>query len=332
VAVQSCIDDYRKSKIFVLATTNSTRCLPDSLMRSGRLGNAIPVPTPHGATAEAIFMTYLADYKIADDVDIPTICKILEGHSCATIEAAAKSAGALAAYRGLSNIDMDCMTRACLREIRIIPSIHAIPKNGWRDVDLRDSTNKKAIVAIHEAGHALVAELLNSGSVTYICLTEQESHQPFGTTGLAKGHPSSHLRTRREHAIMIGLGGLSAVELVYGTIDFGSKSDWGKAFAAAKDLISCTQVLNPNPHFNKSDTFTDMETTAIHALMEQYRYRVREMLAANRDTLLALAQALLDKGLLLPPEIQRIMASHNPLFEPKQDQTQLATPLLKRAG
>lgn len=41
VAVQSCIDVLRGKEVFVLATANETRCLPDSLTRAGRFDRVI---------------------------------------------------------------------------------------------------------------------------------------------------------------------------------------------------------------------------------------------------------------------------------------------------
>ena len=54
VTVQSCIDELRGKEVFVLATANETRCLPDSLTRAGRFDRVIEVEAPEGKDAERI--------------------------------------------------------------------------------------------------------------------------------------------------------------------------------------------------------------------------------------------------------------------------------------
>lgn len=46
VTVQSCIDEIKGKEVFVLATTNGTKNLPDSLLRAGRFDTIINVGVP----------------------------------------------------------------------------------------------------------------------------------------------------------------------------------------------------------------------------------------------------------------------------------------------
>lgn len=64
VTVQSCIDEAKGKDVFVLATTNGTNNLPDSLLRAGRFDTVINVDAPKGEDAVEIVKYYLAQKEI----------------------------------------------------------------------------------------------------------------------------------------------------------------------------------------------------------------------------------------------------------------------------
>ena len=86
VTVQSCIDEIKDKQLFVLATVNNTRCLPESLCRAGRFDRTIEVKAPRGEDALKIITYYLKSKRFVDEVDPSVIAKIMEGHSCADLE------------------------------------------------------------------------------------------------------------------------------------------------------------------------------------------------------------------------------------------------------
>ncbi len=69
VAVQSCIDESKDCRVFVLATVNDRYCLPDSLLRPGRFDKVIEVEAPKGQDAQSIIEHFLGTKETMGDVD-----------------------------------------------------------------------------------------------------------------------------------------------------------------------------------------------------------------------------------------------------------------------
>lgn len=66
--LQACIDETSDADIFVIATTNDTRYMPQSLLRPGRFDYILNLNPPLGKTAEDIVSYYLHDKNLAKDV------------------------------------------------------------------------------------------------------------------------------------------------------------------------------------------------------------------------------------------------------------------------
>ena len=86
VAVQSCIDEVKGKDVFVIATANGTRKIPDSLLRPGRLGRRINTREPKAYEAAEIVRFYLDKIGMKGRLDEISIAKLLSGESCATLE------------------------------------------------------------------------------------------------------------------------------------------------------------------------------------------------------------------------------------------------------
>lgn len=77
------------------------------------------------------------------------ISRILLGRSCAELETVINEAGVYAGFEGKESIDMEDIVKACLRIIFKAPE-----SKKDDDLEIRSGT------AYHEAGHAVIAELL----------------------------------------------------------------------------------------------------------------------------------------------------------------------------
>jgi len=103
-------------------------------------------------------------------------------------------------------------------------------------MDRETTREERERVAIHELGHAIVAENVRPGSVAQVSLT------PRGQAlGYVRHHPrqDSYLYTKTvlEEQIMIALGGAAAEELFYGGRSTGSKGDFDQATQIVRTMI-----------------------------------------------------------------------------------------------
>ena len=87
------------------------------------------------------------------------MAKAMIEESCAALETIVNDAGMYAAFERKDRISHNDIIRACLRHIFNVPE-EIVPLNE----------SEKRIVAIHEAGHAVAAEILDHGSVNIVSI------------------------------------------------------------------------------------------------------------------------------------------------------------------
>ena len=225
IAVQSCIDDCKDSGVFVLATVNQRQSLPESLLRAGRLGKIIEMFVPEGQDASDIIAYYLSQKKAIGNIDMEDVVKLLEGHSCAELESVVNEAGILAGFNNRDQIEHQDIVKA------YIGLIFDAPESKWTE----DEAYQKNM-AIHEAGHAVVSEVLDPGSVNLVTIC-QHNGSVGGTIVVRKAHDYRISIAARENEIVRKLGGKAAVELEYGQADLGCSSDIRAAMCFVEHLI-----------------------------------------------------------------------------------------------
>ena len=296
VTVQSCIDEIKGKDVFVLATTNGTDNLPRSLLRSGRFDYVISVDAPEGKDAVEIVKYYLSQKKAVAEIDAEEIARLLNGKSCAVLETVINTAGQYAGYENKEMIGVDDIIRACLRVIYNAPESTA-PHNP---VVLERT-------AYHEAGHAVVAEILESGSVDLVSVRKNT-----GTVGgfTAYHNPDDYWisKTHMENRVIAILGGKAATELIFGEADTGANNDLHRAFDIVQRFADnyCSYGFG---YWEGRDSSSDRllrREDRITADMETYYARARKILIDNKAFLEALAKRLQEKDTLVSSEIKEI--------------------------
>ena len=296
ITVQSCIDEIKGKDVFVLATTNGTDNLPRSLLRAGRFDYVISVDAPEGKDAVEIVKYYLSQKKAVAEIDAEEIARLLNGKSCAVLETVINTAGQYAGYENKEMIGVDDIIRACLRVIYNAPESTA-PHNP---VVLERT-------AYHEAGHAVVAEILESGSVDLVSVRKNT-----GTVGgfTAYHNPDDYWisKTHMENRVIAILGGKAATELIFGEADTGANNDLHRAFDIVQRFADnyCSYGFG---YWEGRDSSSDRllrREDRITADMETYYARARKILIDNKAFLEALAKRLQEKDTLVSSEIKEI--------------------------
>ena len=297
VTVQACIDEVREDKVFVFATANEINKIPDSLRRAGRFDKVIEVENPKGEDAIKIVEHYLKQKKSVKEVDAKEVARMLCGRSCAELETVINDAGIFAAFEGKSQIDMDDIVKACLRII-----YETIKDDGYKNDDE---------TAYHEAGHVVVAEVLEPQSVTLASIG--------GYDGNVKGFAAYYRNQDYWHSfdlmkirLLTLLAGRAQIELKYGKYDTGCGSDMDRAKNIAKRMISEYGIVG----FDKCNSSRfDFENThdlnvrienSMFDELEKCYMEAKRILCNNREFVENLVSALKEKKLLRFSEIQEI--------------------------
>lgn len=297
VAVQAGIDEVKHSDVFVLATVNEMHKLPRSLTRTGRFDRKIEVQPPTDIDANKIIAHYLSDKHVAAGIDLNDLSKMISYRSCAELETILNEAAIRAASLRKDSIEMCDFVYAVLRMQYDAP-----------DDYLKTSDEDRRKIAIHEAGHLVASEVLCPGSVGLASLRSSGRNSVGGFI-----HRCAEL-SRRPYHIIVSLASKAAVELYYAeTCASGCQSDIERAYTDIRvamahsgkngfGLIDVETRGSPS----MSESLNARSEAVIHAEMERYLFKARDLLLRNKAFLEKAADALLEKETLLYSDIQRI--------------------------
>lgn len=300
IVVQTKIDEIQDKKVFVLATLNNKDVLPESLLRPGRFGQILHLDPPEGKEAEAIIAYYLSQIKNLAPVDPVLISRMLDGKSCATLAAVVNEAAALAVFHQEKTISREDLVNAILKLV-----YGALENSKERNLLYLKET------AYHEAGHTLMQELLEPGSVTFVSIKKFSADSEGYTFFKTHDDYFQDLRYMRNRIQML-LAGKAAVEIMCGKVDVGMSLDVSRAreIASRFPLDYCAYGFGfTEIRSDPSDFLRAREEARLSAELENAYLTTRETLFQHRDKLEALTEALLKKETLFPEDIASIVRS-----------------------
>lgn len=299
VAVQAGIDFVKGNDVFVIATTNDINKLPDSLVRTGRFDRVVIVQPPTQDDASKIIEHYLKNKKLSDDVDFNDLCKMMTYHSCSDLETLLNEAAIRAGYCKKDSIEMEDLINAVLRLQYKSP-----------DELLQKDKDEIRKTAIHEAGHIVVSEVLNSESVGLASIRSKGRSRIGGFIHKCKDDESL------QNQVMICLAGKVATEMYYSdTCASGCWSDFKSAInlirnGLAEEGTNGVSFLEfKNYCYDLSERLWDNREAVVHAELERYILQTRAVLIKNKEFLEKTADALAEKETLLYSDIQSIKNS-----------------------
>lgn len=300
VAIQACIDEVRNSDVYVIATANSLQGIPDSLLRAGRFDRKIRVGIPELEDSIKIIGHYMKTKPFVDDIDIDDLAKMLYKSSCAELETLLNEAAIYAGFERNSKITTEHIVKAELRYKYNADNSFIEDKNTAKEAEK---------IAYHEAGHIVVCEVLQPNSIGIAAILGRK----YGIRGFVK-----RCRTfdNENYDILMQIGGKASVELNYGGVDFGARDDIDNAIEEIRyrvvNLAACGITNCKINSFNNTPTSQQLLSRTeniVHNEFQRYMNEAKEILINNKDFLDAIVKALLEKGILLNSDINKIRES-----------------------
>jgi cell division protease FtsH len=215
--------------VIVLAATNRPETLDAALLRAGRFDRQVLVDKPDFAGRLAILKVHSKDVKLADSVDMEIIAKQTAGMAGADLANIINESALLAGRRNKKTIEQAELLEAIERAFV-----------GLERKNRKVSDVEKRIVAYHESGHALMAELTKGSTrVTKVSIIPRG----LGALGYTLHLPDDEDRfLKRKYELMaeidVLLGGRAAEEVFLGEISTGAGNDLDRATAILKDMIT----------------------------------------------------------------------------------------------
>jgi AFG3 family protein len=316
------MDGFSTDKgVILMAATNRPDILDNALLRPGRFDRQIGIDRPDLKGRKAIFKVHLKAIKTGPTIDPETLAEMTPGFAGADIANICNEAALVAARRNKSEVDLDDFNYALDRVI-----------GGLEKKNKLISPKEKEIIAYHEAGHAICGWFLEHASplvkVTIV-------PRGIGTLGYAQYLPKEEYITRTEQLLdrmCMTMGGRAAEKIVFNKISTGAQSDLDQVTKMAYSMIAIygmsEKVGNVSfygmqqDQFNKpySDDTATLIDEEVRKLTDGEYLRAQELLTEKREELNKLAQALLEKEVLLKSDVIELIGPR-PFKDPQLHET-----------
>ena len=216
------------SPVIVLAATNRPEVLDPALLRPGRFDRQVLVDKPDFNGRVEILKVHIKSVKLARDVDLQEIAKLTSGLAGADLANIINEAALLAGRANKQEVAQSHFREAVERSIA-----------GLEKKSRRISPKEKKIVAYHESGHAVVAEMTEgSHPVSKVSIIPRG----MAALGYTLHTPEENRYLMQKHELMAEvdtlLGGRAAEEVFLGEISTGASNDLERATDILKAMIS----------------------------------------------------------------------------------------------
>jgi len=301
--------------VVVMAATNRPEVLDPALLRPGRFDREVEIPLPNQAERTAILKVHGTGKHLAPDVDFESVARATPGFSGADLANLINEA-AIVAVRS----DRDVIFARDIDEARDRIIL------GSRDGSNALLPEEKHSVAVHEAGHALVA-FLSEYADPVAKITILPSGRALGVTEqLPVDERHLYSENYLRDSLAIRLGGRASENLVIGEASTGAASDlsgatdlaikmvrdWGLSSRLGpigygsdqQSYLSGPQLGQERPFAEGTQLVIDQE---VSRLLSEAEERARGLLSQNRDALDAVIAALLEKETISGEDLSRIV-------------------------
>jgi cell division protease FtsH len=291
-----------RSGVILIAATNRPDILDPALLRPGRFDRQIVVDRPDIAGRKAILEVHAKGKPLAEGIILEVLAKRTPGFTGADLANLMNEAALLSARRNLDQIGMMQLDEA-------IDRVLAGPERRSRVM----SEQEKRVIAFHEAGHALVAYVLPEGDDVHKVSIVARG-RALGLTWFLPEDRYTHSKAQLRAQMASALGGRSAEELVFGEVTTGAANDIEKCTEIAKAMVTqygMSSVLGPRKFGQEqgevflgrdaghqrdySDDVASQIDAEVNALIDRSHDEALAILVAHRDTLHALANALIER-------------------------------------
>jgi cell division protease FtsH len=311
------MDGFETNKgVIIMAATNRPEILDPALLRPGRFDRQVLIDRPDINGREAILKIHSRNVILGPDVDLRKVAGRTPGFVGADLANLINEAALLAARKNKEMVESVEFDEAIDRVVA-----------GLQKKNRVMNAQEKEIVAIHESGHAIVAE-----SVEHADPVHKISIIPRGIAalGYTQQQPTEdrYLMTRSEllDRLAVLLGGRVAEELVLKEVSTGAQNDLQHATDIARSMVTefgmsdrlglVTYERARKPMFlpesfapgkNYSEEKAAQIDEEISQVLEQAHQRVQGILSAHRNVLDDLAQLVSKKEVVQGEELRMMM-------------------------
>src|SRR5580704_15760231 len=305
------MDGFEESGgVVVLAATNRPDALDPALRRPGRFDREVLVPLPDRAERRAILATHARGKNLGPDTDFDEIAAATPGFSGADLANLVNEAAVTAVRAGRTSLTTADFASA--RDRVLLGTRRSSPL----------APGELATVAVHEAGHALVATLsAHADPVSRVTVLGAGQ-----ALGLTETLPADDRRLYGEgylaDTLAVRLGGRAAERLIRGEASTGAADDLASATALATQMVrefGLSEAIGPvsysgppagypalaaaRGYSEHTQWLVDQE---VAALLTKAETLFRYLLADHREALAQLTAALLEQETVTGDQVRAL--------------------------
>ena len=324
------------TKVIVLSATNRPDILDPALLRPGRFDRRVILDQPDINGRRAILEVHAKGKPLDPDADLEIIAKQTPFFSGADLANLLNEAALLAARRNKKVVGLDELQEA-------IERVQLGPERKSRVI----SQKEKAVIAHHEAGHALVARMLPHADPVYkISIVAR---------GMAGGY-TRQLPTEDRHLYSIAqlrdtmttyLGGRAAEEIIFGNVEVttGASSDleqvsalvrkmvkeYGmsekmglRTFGRKEELVFLGRMVDEQKDYG--DKVADEIDEEIKRLIDNAYAEAKDILTKNKEKLVQIAERLVTEETLEGEALEAVFNEPVPSSKPVAEKAKVRKP------
>jgi cell division protease FtsH len=214
--------------VIIVAATNHPDNLDEALRRPGRFDRTVQVRLPDREDRAKIFRFYAEKLKSKSaDIDYDQLARLTTGLSPATVAMVVNQAGLVARKAG----DTEIAAKHFMEAIKIARI------GDVSGAERALSEDERTRIAVHEAGHGLVAALLGTGVLEEVTILPRGG--ALGVALITKAQDKHLYReTEIRNEIQVLLGGRNAEILTFSEASSGAASDLQEASRISLDMVS----------------------------------------------------------------------------------------------
>jgi cell division protease FtsH len=301
--------------VILIASTNRPDVLDPALLRPGRFDRRVVVSRPDVRGREGILKVHTRKIPLGEDVDISVIARGTPGFTGADLANLVNEAALNAARYNKKLVAMGDFELAKDKVLM-----------GAERKSMVISNEEKRVTAYHEAGHTLVGlKVPNADPVHKVTIIPRG--MALGVTQqLPEGDRHNYSQEYLLGQISILMGGRIAEDTFLGSITTGASNDIERATELARAMVCEYGMSEMGPlTFGKKeeqiflgreiaqhrdfseDTAIKIDEQVKKIVTAQYE-RAKAIIEENRETMIRLAECLLERESLDGVEIRRIVA------------------------
>jgi len=300
--------------VILIAATNRPDVLDPALLRPGRFDRRVVVPLPDVRGREEILRVHTRKIPLADDVDLSILARGTPGFSGAELSNMVNEAALNAARCNRKSVLMYDFELAKDKVLM-----------GAERKSMLLTEEEKKVTAYHEAGHALVAALMPNSDPLHKVTIIPRGMALGVTMQLPETDKHNYTLDYLETQIAVMMGGRLAEEIFLNQMSTGAGNDIERATDLSRKMVCEWGMSSLGPlTFGKKEEQIFLgreiaqhrdfsEETARQIDSEVRRFvgtgyeNAKKLILEKRDTLVRIAEALLEREVLDAAELKLII-------------------------